>query len=729
MEYKWRFFRSGGLDQVELRSGEDLMNLDKLDRKLWVALACPLTGLNFNDKTLSYIDTDMDKRIRVPELIAAMKWTCGMLKQPDTLMQGASVLPLNAINDSSPEAQELLHSARQILATMGRADADSICIDDTADALKRFYETTFNGDGIIVEDAVADPHIRPVYTDIIACMGVDMDRCAKPGIGRNKIELFFEQAHAYVTWYKTGMDDRKIMVCGAGTASAVSSVKKVRSKVEDYFTRCRLVSYDGSAAGALNNDENRYRAMAARELSLGDEDIAALPLCRVDSGAELNLFGAANPAWSSALAELYAHAVKPLLGDKKSIVATEWQKILDAIAPYEHWQTAKCGAAVEKLGIDRLQQIVGTDAREDLLALVEKDLAEQKHGNTIIAIDKFLHYYRDLYLLCTNFVNFKSLYDDNSRAIFQAGTLYIDRRSCDLCLVVQDLAKHASLAALAGAYLIYCDCVRKATGETMTIVAVVTNGDSDNLMPGRNGQFYDYKGRDWDATVTKIVENPISLGQAFWSPYKSFVRFIEVQIAKRASSAESASTKRLETAAEATVTADKGRAQEPKKIDVGAVAALGVAFGAIGTFIAAFMGYLTGILKFGPLGVVGAVAGIVLAISVPSIILAYIKMRKRNLGPILDGNGWTINAGAKITVPLGASLTHVAKVPIGSVSNHLDPFAEKKSAWPKFIILAFLLYLAWSVLNYTGLVYQWTDGRIGTHKEWKGSIEAPVQQK
>ena len=34
---------------------------------------------------------------------------------------------------------------------------------------------------------------------------------------------------------------------------------------------------------------------------------------------------------------------------------------------------------------------------------------------------------------------------------------------------------------------------------------VITNGDSDNLMVGRNGLFYDRKGRDWDATIAKIV--------------------------------------------------------------------------------------------------------------------------------------------------------------------------------------------------------------------------------
>ena len=41
-----------------------------------------------------------------------------------------------------------------------------------------------------------------------------------------------------------------------------------------------------------------------------------------------------------------------------------------------------------------------------------------------------------------------------------------------------------------------------------------------------------------NATITKIVSNPISIRQAFWSPYKKLVRLIEEQIAKRAAAAD-----------------------------------------------------------------------------------------------------------------------------------------------------------------------------------------------
>jgi hypothetical protein len=51
MAHTWKFFRAGDFDQVRLQSGSDLLALDQLDQKLWMALACPTSGLEFDSKT------------------------------------------------------------------------------------------------------------------------------------------------------------------------------------------------------------------------------------------------------------------------------------------------------------------------------------------------------------------------------------------------------------------------------------------------------------------------------------------------------------------------------------------------------------------------------------------------------------------------------------------------------------------------------------------------------
>jgi hypothetical protein len=83
-------------------------------------------------------------------------------------------------------------------------------------------------------------------------------------------------------------------------------------------------------------------------------------------------------------------------------------------------------------------------------------------------------------------------------------------------------------------------------------------------------------------------------------------------------------------------------------------------------------------------------AALLLLVSGPSVLLAWLKLRKRNLGPILDANGWAVNARAKINIPFGASLTASAKLPENAERSLTDPFAEKQHSWIVYMILAVL---------------------------------------
>src|SRR5262249_3543290 len=154
----------------------------------------------------------------------------------------------------------------------------------------------------------------------------------------------------------------------------------------------------------------------------------------------------------------------------------------------------------------RVREILAGKAKETLAALIAKDKAEEGNAQAVIGLNRLVRYHRDLFQLCQNFVSFRDFYGRKKKAIFQAGTLYLDTRSCDLVLTVEDAGKLAAMAGLAGTYLAYCDCMRKGSGEKLQVVAAFTAGDSDNLMVGRNGLFFDIKGRDWDATIAKIID-------------------------------------------------------------------------------------------------------------------------------------------------------------------------------------------------------------------------------
>ena len=710
--HTWHFFRTGGLDQVALTTGADLLALEHLDQKLWVALACPVKGLELDEKTLALIDTDGDGRIRVPELLAAITWSAAHLNDVGTLLAGTDGLPLAALNLNTPEGRAVHASAKQILANLGKKNATTITIAESADTAKIFAASPLNGDGVIPPEAAAEAATKQLITDMIACTGGTADRTGSIGVTAADIEKFFVALADYAAWATSGAA-AAVLPLGDQTSAASAATAAVRAKIDDFFARCRLAAFDARALGALNRSETEFLAIAAKELTLSAAEVAGFPLARIEAGRTLPLLDGVNPAWSAALATLHAAAVTPIFGAAKTtLTAAEWADLQARFTAHEAWAAAKAGAACEKLGLARAQEILASKGRDALATLLAEDLSLAPQFAAIAGVERLARFHRDLRSLLHNFVNFADFYSRDRWAVFQAGTLFLDSRSTEFCVRID---APNPFAVMSKAYIAYCSCTR-AGCPPMNLAACFTQGDSDYLFVGRHGVFYDRAGRDWDAVITGIVDNPISIRQAFWSPYKKFLRMIEEQVAKRAAAAEAASNARLATAAEKTANADAFKGEPPKKVDVGAVAAIGVAISGAVTAITLILGYVFA-LKFWQYPLV--LVGLVLVISAPSMLIAWLKLRQRTLGPLLEGNGWAVNGRVKINIPFGTALTDVAVLPAGSHRSLEDPYEDKAAAKQKrratFFIVVVLLAAA-------ALWVRWNEHQMGRYF-WKS---APV---
>ena len=369
----------------------------------------------------------------------------------------------------------------------------------------------------------------------------------------------------------------------------------------------------------------------------------------------------------------------------------------------QYFQTVK----LQALGLATMPaEVVAPGLTEEQFTEMGKKIAEYEAGKSAAEganaaalaaaqaqykpLEKLLLLCRDYVTLLHNFVSFKDFYAKRGKAllgrgasnetpwaIFQAGTLVIDQRACNLCLKVSDMAKHNAQAPDSGMYLIYCNCKHHASGQTMTIVAAMTVGDIRNLKVGKNALFYDRNGRDWEAEVVKIIDNPISIGQAFWSPYRKLGEWVSGLITKSAAEKEKKSfadmTAKLQTPPAA------GQAAQPAPFDIakfaGIFAAIGMAVGALGTFLTSLLSEVGKFAETGWWAIPTLIIGILLAISGPSMILAWMKLRKRNLAPLLNANGWAVNADAIVSVLFGNTLTEQAQFPLVKMQ---DPHAKIK---------------------------------------------------
>lgn len=466
--------------------------------------------------------------------------------------------------------------------------------------------------------------------------------------------------------------EEKVLPYGEDTQAALVAVNTLKAKIDDYFLRCRLAAFDAESTATLDVSTKRIEAISERNLPDCMDEIAAYPLFRINGGSTMPLGGGVNPAWRDAFNSLKSLVFDKDFPDADSISETDWNDIQNKFAEYLKWKET-----VEKETAEFLE-------------------SQKVEADTFTLADKFLHLYRDFYKLLNNFVTLKDFYsrDPQNLAVFQAGKLFIDQRCLELCIRVSDMGKQIAVASKSNMFILYCDCVSKQGGR-MTIAAAVTDSEVSNLHEGQNAIFYDRNGLDWDATVIKIVENPVSVPQSFWRPYRKFAKWCSEKLNSKVAAKDDAL---LNMAGE--VEADPAKAA-PQAFDIAKFAGIFAAIGmALGFILDALVGVMDSLAKMPWYGVILVFAALILVISAPSMILTWIKLRKRSLSPILNANGWAINSRILVNSRFGMTLTSVAKRPKVVIGK--DPYSEEQPLWKKilgwFIFIAVVAGIAFGIL-------------------------------
>lgn len=496
---------------------------------------------------------------------------------------------------------------------------------------------------------------------------------------------------------------------GDKTEAVDKIIAAVENKVDDYFARCAVARYADNAEECLDVKVSDVEAIASGLLSEECEALEKMPLGRVGKDSSLSIYRV-NPAWKNRMEALRREVLVPMFGDIKKMSDEQWKTVKDQIGIYRAW-------------------VAGKEKAEAAVLETEKTLTERR--TVIEELRKLVMLRRDFYRLLCNYVTFTDFYGNERKAIFQVGELYIDQRCCSLCMKVENLDRSVDQARHTGMFLIYCRCESKTLGKSMNIVAALTSGSVRNIRVGTHALFFDRQGNDYDATVVHIIDNPISIKQAFYMPYRKFIDFIENQVSKIASAKEQKvldeASSKIDTSTEniqkATEVVDKQldeeRRAKKQAFDIakfcGIFAAIGMAIGYIGGFLtSAFTGFIN--LRWWQMPI--AIAGVMLLISGPSMVLAWLKLRKRNLSPLLNANGWAMNTALIISIIFGNTLTKTASFPKLNIPdikfeglNGLDNTIKKSSGWWKWLILAIVIVLVMAGLMF--LWIYWVKGKFG----------------
>lgn len=718
----WHCRRMGGCDQVTLQDVTELRHLRDLDPKTWAALSCPTDGLEYDGRTLSLLDSDHDGRIRMPEILGAVEWLTARITDVASVHGSPHGLPLSSIDVESPDGQRLITTARAVLQHLGREGEISLTPEDMRKAVENMAQQPFNGDGIVPPDEVEDPAVREFIQAALNIVGGTRDASGKAGVDTILADKFVNVLRQYEAWFASVENAPQPV---EDTKATWHLLESLRDKIDDYFLRCELALFAPQTLGQLQCESQLESLLG--DQSIETDRVAGLPLAAIQPEPVLNVSRGLNPFWSAAL-QRFASLTRSLRAKDDVLTSDEWLTIKSHFQPYAEALAKRPPvepstessfapatdpvSAIDALGQDGVKRLLQADIAKKFHDLCSQDLASASATEDVADLEKLVLFYCNLHRLLMNFVSFFDFYNLQGNEIFRAGTLYIDSRACHLSMPVDNIEKHAQLAARSGLCLLYCECYRQNSDggaiENRKIVAAITNGDNDTLVEGRNGVFVDNVGLDWDAKLVKIVHNPISFSQAMWSPYKRLSEFVSRSVAKYAESRKeqaliSAQTRLMQTSA-AVASAPAGSAQ-PVPFDVGRsvgiFAAIGLALGAIGTALGSIAHALLALSWWQfPL----LVLGIFMTISGPSIFLAWLKFRKRALGPLLEASGWAVNKRLPISRKLASILTTTAKLPDNLERQAtMDPLQDDKKNpflfWAILVLSVSLALCFWTWRN------------------------------
>jgi hypothetical protein len=696
----WRFRRIGGMDQVVLKTGEDIAALSELDPKLWAALAMP-TSQHRCKEALSLLDEDHDGRVRVPEILHAVEKFRMAFTTLDILFDENSAISLDRLKDGH------LREACVNAAHIAGAEVEGVDAAVVEKAISLYNERTFNGDGVVVPESAKDPHTAGIIETLIASGYQAIDSSGKNGVDNVALDAFAHDANIVLEWNAKGESIRRTLP-DLPFDAILPAFRTISDVMDDYFRRCAVLDLAGTP-DALKNLETQMAAALSTPLGNNAEALQALPLALPRADGLLALDAAYNPLYETEV-KSFLDAVKTPYGLEKELDKTAWSRIAADCRMYAAWTDSKPPVGAESIDPSMLSDILNGGSLDAIRTLITRDLAEAAHAEALHELHNILVLKKDLLKILRNFVTMDEFYGSRE-GIFQSGRLFIDGRELELCLDVRNSTAHSSMAGLAGMYLIYCDITR-TTGEKGSVVAALTAGDADRIYVGRNGIYFDNDGLDWNATITKVVIQPISIREAFLSPYKWLARTIEEFTAKRAGTAEAGRQNQLKEFAQKAVEQPTKAPQAaeqiaPKKIDVGTVAAIGVALGSIGVMITSILSLFIGMGVWMPIGILV----VFLLISGPSMILAAIKLRKRDLSPILNAEGWAINGRLKLNLIFGAALSHLGNLPPNSIRMLNDPYAPKKKPWALYIVILIIVVavVAW-LSGWLDPVFAWLKG-------------------
>ncbi len=717
------FRKIGGSYQLVIRNAEDLRRLLELDESHWALNSVGVASLRGDEQFYRFLDADMDGQIRTDEIKEAISWFLSTLKDFSGFEKQSDVLELHAIEDATPEGQELLDAARLVLSNLECSGSEELSLQQIRSDKEIVSCARQNGDGIIPPEAAETSEVTDLVNAIIQRIGSLPDICGAEGADNTLLDQFIAEGSAYLAWFDApAAEPATLQPFGEATASFHNLYASLQTDLDDYFIACEAYQFSGETPGRLTKLEEKVDPLNNQAVR---DFFSAAPVAEPRADGILDFSGKLNPLKRAQLLALAADPCAREFLKGKVLTQENWNQLKQRITPYADWLATKPGDRFDDCDPEQLRRWLSPELIEALRELIADDLAAAPRIGACERLHKLILFQHYLLEFLNNFVNLSQLFNPESSSLLQAGRLVMDGRNFTLASIVTNPIEHKSIVRLSDICVIYLTAV---TGKpdairTMQLAVAVTSGNVRNFFLNKHGVFFTADGEVWDAKITELIQQPVSISEALRMPFYKFGEFISGQ-ADRFFTAKTAEAQKqigsnFDAAASAAVTAPTApKPQTPAVSGSMMLMGGGIGIAALGSSIAFIVKSLANVSIWNVLAVL---LGIILIFGGPVIVVSLIKLYRRNLSRFLEANGCAVNRPMRLSRKMGAIFTFLAPIP---KSNYLkqdlvDLFeGRSRRKW-----LFWLIVLPLVTITFAGAGY-WAYHRFFRAPETAAEIKA-----
>lgn len=694
--------RFAGSLMLDLTCFEDLKAAIEIPEALWVAIACPTSGMKCDPRFLELLDADGNKRIRVKEVKEAVAFVQKHFHTFAGCDAGSDVLMLSHLTREADVLRQAAVLLLDLLASEEDEVHERLSLAQLRAGLERLSAAEHFGEGLLTQQAVAS-ELKEVHLQLTQLFPDTFNRHGKPAISRALLsrarsQLQLARAHQRLR--------SEAMLWGEQSLPFAKRLLQVQSPLNAYFLLCRLVESQPELQEALRLKTEQVNPLLG-DLEALTKATAALPVALPQRDGVLRFDTLSGSPSREALESLRADVLIPLLGQAEQLDELRWRTLerqaLQVVAWQETWDQLPVVLRAPEL------LTVSDETLLKLEAACEADLAQKKLLDRLVDLERLVLYQRWLLEFCNNFISMPALYDPHRGSLFDWGRLILAGREFHLSVIVPEHAAHVKQASSTPLCLAYVRVsTHRAEDAPFEVAVPVTAGNSSGIQVGRRGVFLQHDGKEYDAEVIEVVAHPVSLWEATFQPFSRIGQFITSKFeslsnaglgtldtslnkgmdvfsstahkavltgatSAAATTAATAATSAAATTAATSAAAATTAAAAGSTNMLTLLAGGGLAIAALGSSLAFILAQLRQLTL---VDVVSTLLMLFTLVALPSGLVGWLKLRRRNLAVVLEGSGWALNDRLLVTSQAGPLFTRRPSMPSNTRMLPLDEVKE-----------------------------------------------------